>query len=74
MPRNQIGGTQVLDRSIERVDLADPLRYRTETIQYPIDQDIEIANEARLHRAECLIIKPTGRIIINAGGRIVIKR
>jgi hypothetical protein len=74
MPRNQIDGAQVLDNSIERVDLADEVRFRTESIQYPIDIELTIINEARLFRAECLIIKPTGKVTIQAGGRVIIKR
>jgi len=74
MPRNQIDGTQVLDNSIERVDLVDNVRFRAEGIQYPLDGQLTIINEARLFRAECLIIKPTGKVTIQAGGRIIIKR
>ena len=65
---------QVGDREVDRIDLMNPVRYRVEGVQYPIDENIEVTDETRLFRTEKLIIKPTGRIIITGSGRIVIKR
>lgn len=74
MPRNTIDTDQIRDGGVFRVDLSDEVRFRAEGIQYPIDELITVVNEARLFRAECLIIKPTGKVTIQSGGRIVIKR
>jgi len=72
--RTQVPTNLIGDEEVDRVDLKNPVRYRVEGVQYPIDENIEVMDEHRLVICEQLIIKPTGRIIITGSGRIVIKR
>lgn len=72
--RTQIPTNLIGDEEVSLVDLKDEVRFRSEGVQYPIDIEMTLADESRLFRSEKLILKPTGKTIIQAGGRIVIKR
>ena len=72
--RTQIPTNLIGDEEVDRVDLMNPVRYRVEGIQYPIDEDIEVLDECRLFRSEKLIMKSSGKVTITDSGRIVIKR
>lgn len=73
MPRTGIKNEQICDGTIIREDFSDPVRYRVEGVQYPIDQEVIVENEAILFRCKTLKITSTGIVKIEAGGKVCIQ-
>lgn len=73
MPRTGVKNEQICNGTIIRDDFSDPVRYRVEGVQYPIDESIIVEDEAILFRCKKLKITSTGTVKILAGGKVCIK-